>query len=69
MAVVEQLGKPIPDVCIIGYIGKQPFLHRLREIRPKLERRLAKDFFKVRHRRSPSLNGPMKNTRRSRLFL
>jgi hypothetical protein len=69
MAVVEQLGEPIPDPRVFGYIGKQAFLHRLREIRPKLESRPAKDFLKVRHRQSPSLNGPMKNTRRWLLFL
>ncbi|HEY0423351.1 MAG TPA: hypothetical protein VGC82_08515 [Rhodopila sp.] len=66
---MEQLGKPVPDVCIIGHIGKQAFLHWLWEIWPKLESRPAKDFLKVRHRQSPSLNGPIKNTRRWLLFL
>jgi hypothetical protein len=53
MAVMQQLGKPVPDVGIIGHIGKQAFLHWLREIGPKLESRPAKDFLKVRHRQFP----------------
>ena len=69
MTVVEKMRKPVPDGGVIRDVGKQAFLYLLGKIGPQLKGRPAKDFLKVRHRRSPSLNGPMKNTRRSRLFL
>jgi hypothetical protein len=34
MAVVEQMGKPVPDTRVVRHMGKQALLHLLRKIRP-----------------------------------
>jgi hypothetical protein len=49
MQVVEQLGHRMPDAGVVRHTLEYPLLHRLRQIRPKLDHRSTKDLFAIGH--------------------
>jgi hypothetical protein len=49
MQIMEQLGYCMPDARVVRHALEQPLLHRLRQIRPKLDHGSTKDLFAVGH--------------------
>jgi hypothetical protein len=50
MQIMEQLGHRMPDAGVVGHTLEYPLLHRLRQIRPKLDHRSTEDLFAIEHR-------------------